>query len=145
MADPLAGRFGDLGAGLLLGVAGTLACLAVWARRPGAPPGLRWPAVAAAALVAGVLLADFDRGWRRPGLALPLLAVSTAGVYATVPDVEAALVVLGAALPFCLLGWPGPLALARRGRRPPSLGAAGALATAGLLAWTVASGGGGPP
>ena len=167
MADPLAGRFGDLGAGLLLGVAGTLACLAVWARRPDAPvaglalaaagvvalaatgagaaPALPWPAVAAAALVAGVLLADFDRRWRGHGLALPLLAVSTAGVYATVPDVEAALVVLGAALPFCLLGWPGPLALARRGRRPPSLGAAGALAAAGLLTWTVASGGAGRP
>src|ERR671930_314704 len=50
MADPLAGRFGDLGAGLLLGVAGTLACLAVWARRPGAPvAGL---ALAAAGVVA---------------------------------------------------------------------------------------------
>src|ERR671937_14086 len=108
MADPLAGRFGDLGAGLLLGLAGTLACLAARARRPGAPvAGLALAgaaaAVAAGAVAAGVLLADFDRRWWRHGLALPLLAVTAAGVYATVPDVEAALVVLGAALPFCLL------------------------------------------
>jgi hypothetical protein len=176
MADALAGRHGDLAVGLLLGVAAALACLAAWAwrrRRPGAPTpvvgvalaaaggagivaatdppaalALPLPGVAVAAAVAGALLADFDRRWRRQGLASLLLAVSAAGIYATVPDVEAALVVLGAALPLALLGWPGPLAPAA-GRPaaspPPSLGVVGALATAALLAWTVAAGGVGRP
>jgi hypothetical protein len=98
-------------------------------------------------VVAGALLADFDRRWRAHGLAPPLLAVTAAGIYATVPDVEAALVVLGATLPVALLGWPGRW---RRGTAaaaspPPSLGVVGALAVAGLLAWTVAAGGAGRP
>jgi hypothetical protein len=189
MPDPLAGRYDDLAVGLLLGAAAALLCLAAWAwrhRRPGVPTpvaglalaaagatgiavsgvpatlALPWPGVVLAVAVTGALLADFDRRWRRHGLALPLLAVSAAGIYATVPDVEAAVVVLGAALPMALLGWPGPLAPpwpagttgpahgggatpAAPGQPPPSLGVAGALATAGLLVWTVASGGVGRP
>jgi hypothetical protein len=243
MADALAGRSGDLGVGLLLGAAAALACLGAWAwrRRPGAPApvvgvalaaagaagivaatdppaalALPLPAVAVAAVVAGALLADFDRRWRRHGLAPLLLAISAAGIYATVPDVEAPLVVLGASLPMALLGWPGPLAPAglpapwrrppapppgglpatrRRGPAgrpqppeasaagppaataaplpgvagapapavppsppgvagrpapapatpPPSVGVVGAVAVAGLLAWTVAAGGAGRP
>lgn len=189
MADALAGRSGDLGVGLLLGAAAALACLGAWAwrRRPGAPApvvgvalaaagaagivaatdppaalALPLPAVAAAAVVAGALLADFDRRWRRHGLAPLLLAISAAGIYATVPDVEAPLVVLGASLPMALLGWPGPLApagLPAPWRRPaaprvagaaapaipPSVGVVGAVAVAGLLAWTVAAGGAGRP
>jgi hypothetical protein len=182
MDDPLAGRYADLGVGLLLGLAAALACAAAWAwrrrHRPGAATpvaglalaaagaiglaatsggpttlALPWPAIAVAAGAAGALLADFDRRWQRHGLALPLLAVSAAGIYLTVPDVEAAVVVLGVVLPMSLLGWPGPLARSRHGgaRRqraadapaqpPPSLGAAGALATAGLLVWTVTTGG----
>jgi hypothetical protein len=181
MDDPLSGRYADLGVGLLLGLAAALACAAAWAWRRRHLPGaatpvaglalaaagaiglaaigggpttlaLPWPAIAVAAGVAGVLLADFDRRWQRLGLALPLLAISAAGIYATVPDVEAAVVVLGAALPMSLLGWPGPLARSRHGRArrqpaadapaqpPPSLGRAGALATAGLLVWTVTTG-----
>jgi hypothetical protein len=190
MADALAGRSGDLGVGLLLGAAAALACLGAWAwrRRPGAPApvvgvalaaagaagivaatdppaalALPLPAVAVAAVVAGALLADFDRRWRRHGLAPLLLAISAAGIYATVPDVEAPLVVLGASLPMALLGWPGPLApagLPAPWRRPPaprvagaaapatpppSVGVVGAVAVAGLLAWTVAAGGAGRP
>jgi hypothetical protein len=181
--DALAGRADDLAAGLLAGLAAALACLAVWAwrrrHRPGAPTpvvgvalaaaggagivaatdppatlALPPPWIAVAAGVAGALLAGFDRRWRGQGLAPLLLAVSAVGVYATVPDVEWALVVVGAALPLALLGWPGPLApgglLGPRRRDgpaqpPPSLGVAGSLAAAALLAWTVAAGGAGRP
>lgn len=168
MPNPLAGRYDDLATGLAFGAAAAVLCLAVWAwRRDRAVPapvvGLAFAAAGAAAIaagevptalalrppwiallagVAGLLLADFDRRWRRQGLAVPLLAVSAAGIYLTVPDVEAAVVVLGAALPLLLLGWPVPF---WRGHPPPSLGLPGALATAGLLVWTVASGGAGRP
>lgn len=150
----------------LVGAAACLAAWAWWRhRRPGARvplAGLALAAAAAAALaatgslsgvrlgpgrlagivlaaaVAGALLADFDRRRWRDGLTLALLAVTAAGIWATVPDVEAAVVVLGAALPFGLLGWPLV-------REPPALGPAGALATAALLAWTVVTGGSGRP
>jgi hypothetical protein len=167
MPDPFAGRYDDLAIGLAFGAAALLVGALAWgwrrARRGGmaatlaglAPPaagvgslaaagvipagretGLAPAAAVAAVLVAGALLADFDR--RRPdGLVLPLWAVTVAGVWATVPDVEAALVVLGAALPPALLGWPGPLA--RSGL--VALGLAGSLASAGLLVWVVATDG----
>jgi hypothetical protein len=96
--------------------------------------------VALATCVAGALLDDFDRRRRAQGLAPLLLAVTAGGIYATVPDVEAAVVVVGAAMPMALVGWPFPLAWARPARPPPSLGTPGALATAGLLVWTVAAG-----
>lgn len=102
-----------------------------------------WVAVAVCA--AGVLLEDFDRHWQGRGLTVALVAVSLAGIYATVPDVEAAVVALGVAVPMALLGLPGPLAWWRPAQPPPSLGAAGAFATAGLLVWTVAAGGSGRP
>jgi hypothetical protein len=169
MPDPFAGRHAELAAGLAAGAVAALLCLAIWAvrrrRRPGVPvpvagaglaaagaaalaatggfaarpgPGpLAWGA--AAAVAAGVLLADFDHRRRADGLTTALLAVTAAGVWATVPDVEAAVVVLGASLPFALLGWP----LLRSG--PPSLGPAGALAVAGLLAWAALAGGAGRP
>lgn len=123
------------GAGALVAAGATLTAWSLTADG-GALLGL-WAAVAIC--VAGQLLADFDR--RRLALAPVLLAVSAAGIYVTVPDVEAAVVVLGAALPIALLGWPGPLGWARRREPPPSLGTAGALATAGLLVWVVAAGG----
>jgi hypothetical protein len=136
-------------AGLALAAAGAGGIAASGAPATLAPPALGWPWMALAAAVAGALLADFDRRWRRRGLALPLLAVSAAGIYAAVPDVEAAVVVLGVALPMSLLGWPWPLARPRGGEEatqpPPSLGLAGALATAGLLVWTVSTGGAGRP
>jgi hypothetical protein len=169
MADPFAGRHGDLAAGLAAGLVAVLACLAVrawWRRRhPGEPvpvaglalaaagvaalaatgaapvragPG-RLAAVAVAAGVAGALLATYDRRHAGDGLTLALLAVTAAGIWATVPDVEQAVVVLGAALPLALLGWP----LVRSA--PPSLGPAGAVATAALLAWTSVTGGAGRP
>jgi hypothetical protein len=169
--DPFAGRYDDLAVGLAFGAAALLVGVFAWAwrraRRGGVAATLAGlapaaagvgglvaagvvpadretglaPAVAVAAvLVAGALLADFDRR-RRDGLALPLWAVTVAGVWATVPDVEAAVVVLGAALPPALLGWPSPLA--RSGL--VSLGLAGSLASAGLLVWVVATDGAARP
>lgn len=88
--------------------------------------------VAGTIVVGGCLVADFDRRWRDAGFAPVLLAVSAAGVYATVPDTEVALVLLAAALALAPLGWPRPLA---------SFGTAGSLAATGMLAWTVAAGG----
>jgi hypothetical protein len=169
VTDPFAGRHGDLALGLVVGAAAAAVCLAVWAwwgrRHPGGRvpvAGLAVAAAAAAALalddrpavrldtgrlalaasaavVAGALLADFDRRRWRDGLTLPLLAVSAAGIWATVPDVEAAVIVLGVFAAFAPLGWP----LLRSA--PPALGRAGSLATAGVLAWTVVTGGAGRP
>jgi hypothetical protein len=171
MPDPFAGRYEDLATGLAFGAAALVVGVLAWAwrraRRGGVVATLAGlapaaagvgalaaagvipadretglaPAVAVAAvLVAGALLADFDRR-RRDGLALPLWAVTVAGVWATVPDVEASVVVLGAALPPALLGWPGPLA---RGGLV-ALGPAGSLAGAGLLVWVVATDGAARP
>ncbi|HWC43520.1 MAG TPA: hypothetical protein VHK02_16160, partial [Actinomycetota bacterium] len=129
-----AGRLVQLAAGLLPGLAATLACLWLWARRrnrppavaglalagataaglvltgPRADPALGWPALAAVAAVVAAALAAFDRRWREPGLLPALLAVAAAGIWACVPDVEGPLVLLGAVLPLTLLGRPGPLA-----------------------------------
>lgn len=88
--------------------------------------------VAAAIPVAAILVADFDSRHGRRGLPAGLLAISAAGVYATVPDTEQAMVVLGAAVPVAVLTWPW--AGARLGR-------AGAYAAAGLFLWAVAAGG----
>jgi hypothetical protein len=132
-------------AGLALaaaGVGGAAVALGPAAGGPALP--VPWPAVALAAAGAGALLADFDRRWRGRGLAPALLAISAAGIYLTVPDVEAALAALGAALPLALLGWPGPLARVP-GQPPPSLGVVGALAVAGLLVGTAAAGSAGRP
>jgi hypothetical protein len=90
-------------------------------------------------------LASFDRRWRELGLLPALLAVTAAGIWATVPDVEAALVVLGATLPLTLLGRPGPLAGRAAGPGPAAFGVAGSAAVAGVLVWTVASGGAARP
>jgi hypothetical protein len=171
VSDLLTGRADEVGAGFVLGIAATLACLAVVAwwrrRRPGEPAPVAGVALATAgaagialttgrpatlalpapvlvvvAGLAGLLLADFDRRWRRRGLAPMLLAVSAGGIWAAVPDVEVALVVLGVTIPITLLGWPSPLV---RSGPPPSLGAVGALAVAGLFTWTAAAGAAGRP
>lgn len=88
--------------------------------------------VGVAVVAGGFLLAEFDARWRQRGLGPVLLAISVAGVYATVPDTEQAMVALGAALPLALLGWPWPFG---------SIGQAGAYAATGSLLWVVAAGG----
>jgi hypothetical protein len=90
--------------------------------------------VLASAVVGATLLSDFDSRWCRRGLGPVLLAVSMLGIYATVPDTEQALVLLGLALPLALTFWPWPVA---------SLGVAGSLATTGLVVWTISAGGAG--
>ena len=167
MPDPAADRLAQLAAGLLPGLAAALACLWLWWRRrehppavaglalaaaavagfalTGAPggPALPWPALLPIAVAVAAALASFDRRWRELGLLPALLAVTAAGIWATVPDVEAALVLLGAAVPLALLGRPGPLA----GRLPgaAAFGVAGSVAVAAVLVWTVASGGAARP
>jgi hypothetical protein len=155
-------------AGLALGLVAALACLWRWRRRRDRPPAVAGLALATAAAAGYVLtgapaapgppwwllavataavaaaLAGFDRRWRRPALAPALLAVTAAGIWATVPDVEAALVLLGAAVPMALLGWPSPLA-GRAAGPPPGYGVAGSVAVAAVLVWAVATGGAARP
>jgi hypothetical protein len=85
--------------------------------------------VVATVAVGGTLVADFDRRYRDRGWGPVLFAISAVGVYFTVPDTERAMLLLGAALPVLLLGWPFPLA---------SLGAVGAYPCVGALAWVAA-------
>lgn len=93
--------------------------------------GPRLVLVATIAL-AGALVGAADHEYRQLGLGPILLLATLAGAYATVPDTERVLIVLGAALPLSVLGWPWPLA---------SLGRAGAAATVGLLAWVAVTDG----
>ena len=85
--------------------------------------------VVATVVIGGTLVADFDRRYRDRGWAPAMFAVSAIGLYLTVPDTERAMLLLGAALPVVLLGWPFPLA---------SLGAVGAYPCVGALAWVAA-------
>ena len=84
----------------------------------------------------GRLVADVDRRTARLGLGPLLFAVSVGGVYATVPDTEQALVLLGVAAPVALLGWP---------LRRAVLGPAGSPTAVAVLAWSAAVGGVGRP
>ena len=169
MPDPAADRLAQLAAGLLPGLAAALACLWLWWRRrerppavaglalaaaavagfalTGAPagPALPWPVLLPVTVAVAAALASFDRRWRELGLLPALLAMTAAGIWATVPDVEAALVLLGAAVPLVLLGRPGPLAGRRPGPGPGGFGAAGSAAVAAVLVWTVATGGAARP
>jgi hypothetical protein len=97
-------------------------------------PDPRWAVIVAGAMAAlgAGLIADFDRRTAAYGLGPVLLAVSIVGLYECEPDPDFALLLVGAALPLVLLGWP--VALAR-------LGGAGAAAMAGLVAWAAAVGG----
>lgn len=94
-------------------------------------------AVVGIAIAAGVvLMSDFERLSPQQNLGLPLLAITAAGIYLTVPDTEQALVIMGAALLVAALG------LIRPG---VALGVAGSYAATGLLAWTIVAGGFGRP
>jgi hypothetical protein len=93
-------------------------------------PSRRWIQIVVVLLtvVGGWGMADFDQRWADRGYVPVLWAVTVVGVYYTVPDTTEALVLLGAALPIALVGWPRALA---------SFGLAGSWAAAGLLAWTI--------
>ena len=88
-------------------------------------------ALALAISVAAALVVDFDRSFAPSAAGTPLLAVSTVGILVTVPDIERALALVGAALPLALAGWPFPLV---------SLGA-GAAAAVGVIGWVAGDAG----
>ena len=79
-----------------------------------------------------VFLTEFDVRWGEVGASHLLLPVTTAGTFATVPDTEQSLVLMGAALALAVLGWP---------LIGYSLGPGGSSAIVGVLAWTAATGG----
>ena len=58
----------------------------------------------AALAIAAPSAVDTDRRW--PGATPALLAISVGGMYATVPDTEAALALLGATVLVAAFGWP---------------------------------------
>jgi hypothetical protein len=72
-----------------------------------------------------------DGEWGPAGLTPGLYAITAAGVFAAVPNTEAAATLLGAALPGACAGWP--LGRAR-------LGGAGAASATALLVWVAAAG-----
>ena len=76
--------------------------------------------------LAGTAVADFDRRRSRSGLGPQLLLISILGLYATVPDTELVLVLLGAMVPLALLAWP---------RVWGRLGSGGAYAVTGVFLW----------
>lgn len=88
--------------------------------------------VFAAVVVAGPLVSDFDRRHRRRCFGSVFFALSSIGVYYTVPDTEQALVLLAVTLVLVPLAWPVAFA---------SLSRPGSLAAVGLLAWVSATGG----
>ena len=95
------------------------------------PSWLRW-AAGAGALIAGVLVHDFDAAQGPKGAPFAFLALSALAVYYVVPDTELPIVMLGCAAPLVLISVPQPL------RR---LGPAGAASAMGVFAWVVAVGG----
>jgi hypothetical protein len=104
-----------------------------------APAGTRpWASVLAgtSVVVMGGLLSDVDRRWRDSGLVWPLLAVTAAGVFLTVPDTEHAVALAGATSVLVLLGRPVPLA---------ALGTPGAFVASAVVAWVALQGGVGRP
>ncbi len=114
----------------LLALPGALA-LAGESTLAGGPPWLPW-LVVGAVILGGPLMGSFDDRWRAHGYGPVLIAATAAGIYATVPDTEGALVVLGAAAVLAWAGWPWPLA---------GLGWAGSLAVTGVIVWSASSDG----
>ena len=86
-----------------------------------------------ASVVLGAMAASrTDAAWCGTGVPPALYAITSAGVFAAVPDTEQAATLLGASVPPALCGWP--LGHAR-------LGTAGAGTATALLVWVAAVGG----
>ncbi len=92
---------------------------------------IRFAAVVAI-LVIGAALLGFSRQARTEALVVPLLAITLFGIWATVPDTEAARIPLGVLVPMGLLAWPW---------RQSSVGSTGAFALAGVIVWITVLGG----
>jgi hypothetical protein len=105
-----------------------LVALAVGETSPASPDWVRIVAGSAAGVTA-LLSRDFDE--TSPRLTGVCLAVAAVGVYATVPDTEAARALVGAAGVSALLGLASDL-------RPSPVGSS---AVAGVIAWNVGVGG----
>jgi hypothetical protein len=125
-------------AGCVVMVAGVMLGTEIWERALGALPGAAMVVylgeagsraagvvVVLAIAIGAALVVDFDRSFRRTGIALPLLAGSVFGVLVTVPDTERAFALVAVALPLIFLGWPRPVA---------SLGP-GVAAAIGAIGW----------
>lgn len=93
-------------------------------------------AVAGVVVLGGALAADFDVVQRRRSLGPLLLAGTALGIYVTVPDTEAARVLVGVALPFALAALACPRL---------ALGTGGAAGSVALWALVVARDGAARP
>lgn len=98
------------------------------------PNGPWWigPALVGTVTIGGLAAASFDRRSAASGLGPVLFALSSVGVYVTVPETNAALALVGVSVPLAFAGWP---------RVHARLGDAGVLAAVGLLGWVAATGG----
>jgi hypothetical protein len=85
-----------------------------------------------AIIAIGLALLSFARQAQVGSLVVPLLAITMFGVWATVPDTEAARIPLGMLVPLGLVAWPWRLS---------SLGTTGAFAIAGIIVWIAVIGG----
>lgn len=87
--------------------------------------------VVAGGLALARALTTFDGSSPHAGSAPLLVLLTAGGIYATVPDTEAARVLLAASLPLAALAWTSGMRLGR----------GGALVLGGLLTWVIATGG----
>ncbi|HEX6424590.1 MAG TPA: hypothetical protein VFZ79_14000 [Acidimicrobiales bacterium] len=94
-------------------------------------PEVVGPAIVSAAVLA-VLVGEADHAHAASAVGPPLLAVSIAGMYGTIPETGLILPILVVAVPIGLVGWPA---------RSARLGTAGAAASVVLLVAVVAEGG----
>ncbi len=88
--------------------------------------------VVVAILLIGMGILRFARQSQLSGLTVPLFAITVFGIWATVPDTEAARIPLGVMAVMGLVAWPWRFA---------SIGDAGAFALAGMIVWVAALGG----
>ena len=97
-------------------------------------PGPAWvvPLMIVVIAVAGPVISWFDQNADGSAIPAVLFAVSASGVWATVPDTEEALVLLGAMAIPTFLAWPLRIVV---------LGSIGGHALVGLYMWVVAWGG----
>ena len=98
------------------------------------PDEPRWipVAVVGTVTVGGLATAGFDRRAAATGLGPVLFAISSVGLYVTVPETDTAVAFVAATVPLAFTGWPRALA---------RLGDAGSLTAVALLCWVASTGG----